>query len=235
MTLLRLITIGDAHFNSGGSANLDIIANYLKSRNNSFDLITILGDYENLSGVESALGIVGKPVIFVKGNHDSLVGCNSIGSMFGDNVEIVNGYQLITVGICGTNPGIPILTKTYDHNLPSIVFVHLPSACLTSWSDYNKTGCNYVNTLELTKLLAVYSGHIHKYTNQTIGNVIYVTEDNLGGNGPAGDYIGYTCFGRISGSGNVTYTRLNYKTGTTIPDCREIVACSNPTCILNVY
>lgn len=213
--MIRIITIADPHLGetNDGTANLTTAANYLRDNNSKFDLVTVLGDYHDLTSAQTILNVIGKPIRFAKGNHDGLTACST--SSFGDNVETFNGYQLIFIGACGSNPGQPILTKTYNTALPTIVFVHYPSVCIDSWDPYYKTGCGFVDTLGLTNLLAVYSGHVHIYTNQVINSVLYITEDNLGGNGPASDYIGFTCIQ----NNTKTYTRLDYKTGTTIPDC----------------
>ena len=252
MTNIRIVTIGDPHLReiSDGTANLILIADYLKANNTLFDIVVVLGDYHDLAGAESILSIVGKPVIFVKGNHDGVSSCGSGSSNNGSNVISMNGYQLILVGICGS-PSMFFWEFDFNRsdvnkNLPTIIFNHGPiqpgsggqtdcgsgSSC-SNWSAYNGYACTLkVETDKFTNLIAFYAGHVHCYSNQKIGNTLYVTEDNLGGNGPAGDYIGFSCFNNNS----VIYTRLNYKTGTTIPNCfGGTVMCDNPVCGLRIY
>jgi hypothetical protein len=206
---ISFVTIGDPHLGEipDGTANLTLAANFLKGRNNSFDFVVVVGDYHNLTSAQNILGVIGRPYYLVKGNHDKLTLCNT--SSFGDNVSNVAGYQLVFVGICGINPGQSILTKSYSKTAQSIVFTHLPSACLNSWDSYYKTGCGFVDTLGINtdKLLGVYSGHVHEYSNQIVNGTLYVTEDNLGGNGAASDYIGYTMIQNKT----VNYERLYFR------------------------
>src|SRR3972149_6634823 len=65
-------------------------------------------------------------------------------------------------------------------------------------------------TDKFTNLLGYYAGHVHKGTNQMIGNTLFVTGDNLGGNGADSDYIGYTI---IKNGVVVGYWLLNYSLG----------------------
>jgi hypothetical protein len=209
--IIRFATIGDPHLGEtpDGTANLIAAANFLKGRKDTLDFVVEVGDYHTLSSAQSILGVIGKPLYFAKGNHDGLSAC---GGSSGDSVTNVGGYQLIIVGICGASPGQSVLTKSYSKTVQTVVFTHLPSGCtasLPTTDPYYRTGCGFVDTLGISasKLLGVYSGHVHKYTNQNIGNVLYVTEDNLGGNGAATDYIGYI----VIQDGVVSYSRLYYK------------------------
>jgi len=254
--MIRIITIADPHLGESGTgitdgtANLTAIADYLSYHNNEFDLVVVLGDYVNrtkaLQILTNKLG-TSKQIQLAKGNHDGKVLCTNTTGNFGDSVitplEGGSEYQLIILGACGDpndefDPGRSIITTTVKNkinkNLPTVVFGHYPTKCLDSWSPNNKTGCNFVDTIGLTKLIASYAGHVHFYSKQIIRDnvsgidVLYITEDNIGGNGPVSDYIGYTCVN----DNNAVYTRLNYRTGTVFPSC--ISSCNNMTCMFSV-
>lgn len=172
-----------------------------------------------------------KPYYVIEGNHD--IGSPS-GTNFRKYIGPTNrlikdfkGYQLIFPGIDrGSNLNISAYDwifnySTADKSKPTIVFDHGPvkpnpnskiTDCVASWDGngsipYYGYACNMSSELSsFTNILGVYAGHVHTGTNRTINGTLYVTEDNIGGNGAASIYIGNT----IIQDGNVTYSKVIY-------------------------
>jgi len=189
----------------------------------------------NFNASKSILDNLTKPYYIVEGNHDigSYSGAN-FRKYIGPTENIVNflGYQLIFVGINknGTkNANNTTIAydwvfnfSTADKDMPTIVFSHgpvqpKPGKTCSDWDSnatikiYFSYACSMKSELDkFTNLIGYYAGHVHRGTVQTIGNTLYVTEDNLGGTrigGPNSQYIGYTIIqdGRV-----INYTLLHY-------------------------
>lgn len=204
------------------------------------------------------------PYYVIQGNHDGMSTCysncgsergcnfrNAFGSP--DKVVKFNGYQLIFVGICSNETWkFDFNRSDIDKNKPTLIFNHGPvqpgkgsnsgycgsGVVCSDWGTYAYACGMKVEVDKFTNLLGFYSGHVHCYSKQIIktNNVdtLYVTEDNIGGNGPVGDYIGYTC---LDESGILSYTRLNYTLDfiSQDPNCDiGIVTCGDPICNLIV-
>jgi predicted phosphodiesterase len=224
---LRLITIGDPHLssdvNSAGYKNLTKAVNYINSRNDVYhdvDLTIVLGDIVNIDSAKAILDKLKTPYRVVAGNHDLPI-IPLFKPYFGypaAHSEDFNGFQLIFVGIGGT---VDVPNWSFDYNTisdktkPTIIFNHGPvqpgknlsKTCASDWGSYNGYACNMTKeTDKFTNLLAFYAGHVHTYTNQKIGNTLYVTEDNIGGDNETSLYIGYT----VIKNGIVTYSRVKY-------------------------
>ncbi len=226
---IRFITIGDPHLVSNTSANqyqrLERAINYINGRKD-VDFAVILGDIvdststTNFGIAKTLLSKLNKPYYVVEGNHD-------IGSSPGANFRTyigptermvnINGYQLIFVGITRDVSGANHWSFNYntaDKSKPTIIFDHGPvqpkpgaTSCSAGWGSYFGYACDMKSeTDKFTNLLAFYAGHVHTGTSQTINGVLYVTADNLGGNGPPADYIGYT---KIQ-HGTVSYSLVLY-------------------------
>lgn len=207
------------------------------------------------------------PYYVIQGNHDGMSTCYSncgsestcnFRNMFGspDRVISVNGYQLIFVGMCSNETWkFDFNRSDIDKSRPTLIFNHGPvqpgrgsssgycelgmGLVCNDWGIYNYACSMKIETDKFTNLLGFYSGHVHCYSNQKIGGTLYVTEDNLGGNGPVGDYIGYTCLGSGGNSGNIesiTYTRLNYNNtfSSQDPNCGIGIVCDIPVCVLTI-
>lgn len=185
----------------------------------------------NFATANSSLHKLKKRYYVVEGNHDigTIPGANFrtyIGPT--EHVENIGGYQLIFVGINrnGTKD-INGATIRYDwlfdfssayKNKPTIIFSHgpvqpKPGGKCSNWDAnankevYFSYACSMKSeTDKFTNLLGYYAGHVHTNTSQKIGNTLYVTSDNIGGNGADSDYIGYT----IIQNGNVVYGIVRY-------------------------
>ena len=108
--------------------------------------------------------------------------------------------------------------NSVDQSKPTIIFNHgpvqpKPGRACSNWDTnvskevYFSYACSMKSeTDKFTNLLGYYAGHVHTNTSQKIGKTLYVTSDNLGGNGADSDYIGYT----VMQNGNVTYDAVRY-------------------------
>jgi len=226
--MIRFATIGDTHITADISASkykrLINTINYINNRTD-IDFVVGLGDIvsnseePNFITAVSILSRLNKPYYIVEGNHDRGQGGALFRKYFGptEYMNNVNGYQLIFVGIQNSST----LSWSFDFsqadkNRPTIIFNHGPvqpdigrNTCQSSWKDgLHRYACSMKPEVDkFTNLLGFYSGHVHVGTKQTIGNTLYVTQDNLGGRGPSSDYIGYTTIK----DGIVNYSTLYYK------------------------
>lgn len=219
-SIIRMITIGDTHLSTSTSddayKNFTRAINYVNNMTN-VDLVVQMGDIvdngSSISQFNNAKSVISKlkvPYRVVEGNHDIGLATNNQGKNFiayfgpTEHVENLNGYQLVFVGMDNINSTNTTLYWTFNSNpdktKPTIIFSHGPvqpkpngKSCSADWGNYFNYACSmapYVNTF--TNLLGYYAGHVHEGTNQTIGNTLYVTEDNLAGYGDDSIYIGYT-------------------------------------------
>ncbi len=225
---------------------------YINNRTD-VDFVVQIGDIAdsatsaNFANGKSILDKLDKKYYVIEGNHDIGTSGTLFQSYFGptEHVEIVSNYQLIFVGI-NKNGSKNIFNTTIaydwsfdyngvDKNKPTIIFSHGPAqpkpghAC-KDWDAspntevYFSYACSMKSeTDKFTNLLGYYSGHVHEGTNQIIGNTLYTTEDNLGGNGEDSDYIGYTT---IKNGVLVDYRLLNYSIG---PDIVASTPIPTPT------
>jgi len=213
--------------------------NYINNRTD-VDFVVQLGDIadsatsNNFANGKSILDKLTKKYYVVEGNHDIGTSGTLFVSYFGptEHIESVSGHQLIFVGI--NKNGTKNMYNTtiaydwsfnydnVDKNRPTIIFAHgpvqaKPGGSCRDWDAnanneiYFSYACNMKSeTDKFTNLLGYYAGHVHKGTNQMIGNTLFVTGDNLGGNGADSDYIGYTI---IKNGVVVGYWLLNYSLG----------------------
>lgn len=228
---IRFITIGDTHMVSDKNAVQDqrVIkaVNYINARND-VDFVVEMGDVvdsgsdANYVTAKSILSKLNKPLYLVNGNHDFYGPDNgaNFNRYFGtpEHLNNINGYQLIFVGMKGGGGTFKwsFDFNSADKNKPTIIFNHGPvqpainkPTCGSSWGDsVHKYACGMITeTDKFTDLLGFYDGHVHLETIQTIKNTLYVSQDNLGGRGPASDYIGYTV---VNGGNIISYTQVKY-------------------------
>lgn len=218
---LRFITIGDPHlrFNitDDQSQRLIKIVNYINKNNT--DLVVVMGDEANngtatqFSLTKSILKNLTKPYYVLAGSHDISRDNTTFITYFGpmENIAIVKGYQLLFVGIKknGTGFNWTFNFSKADKNMPTIVFLHgavqpPPKSCNCTWGSYFRYAADMQPELDkFTKLIGVYSGHVHRDTDQTfttpsIYPVRYITingliDDTIGGyKVNASKYIGYS-------------------------------------------
>jgi hypothetical protein len=224
---IRFITIGDPHVTSNTSADpynrLTRAVDYVNSRTD-VDFIVVVGDIvdssssANFGVAKTLLGKLNKPYYIVPGNHDLGSSISKFESYFGSSERVVNinGYQLIFVGITKDSSGNNHWSFDYsraDKSKPTVIFNHGPvqprstSSCISGWGAYYGYACDMKPDVDsFTKLLGFYDGHVHIWTSQSLGGERFVSEDNLGGNGAASDYLGYT---KIVGN-VLTYNRVLY-------------------------
>ena len=225
---IRFITIGDPHITSNTGSDqykrLTDAINYINGRSD-VDFIVQVGDLvdsataTNFKVAKALMDKLNKPYYVVPGNHDLGGSISTFNGYFGPAEKIINinGYQLIFIGISADASGTNHWSfdfGTADKKLPTVIFNHAPvqpapgkTSCVGSWGSYYEYSCDMKpNVDSFTKLVGFFSGHVHIGTNQTIGGAVYVTEDNLGGMGPATDYIGYTVIKDNVGK----YTLLKY-------------------------
>ena len=216
---IRFMTIGDLHLSDSTSSssykNIEKAVNYINSRSD-VDFTVVMGDMSCIDTAKDILGKLNKPYRVVAGNHD-IEHIAKFEDYFGfpaAHNENVNGYQLIFVGIKGTvnNPDWSFDYSTVDKSRPTIIFSHgpiqpEPGGTCSSWGDYYGYSCSMkTETDKFANLLGYYSGHVHEATKQKIGNILYVTEDNLGGYGKDSVYIGYT----VINDSAVNYSTVHY-------------------------
>lgn len=223
LSTIRFITIGDTHITSNTSTDqykrFTRAVNYVNSRTD-IDFVVQVGDIVE-SGSDSsytlAKSIISKlnvPYYVLEGNHGSGPLFNKY---FGPDEHMeyfpnADGYQLIfpayNSGAWSFNYAIA------DKNRPTIIFNHGQvqpkpgtTSCVSSWGSYYSYACSMRPEVDkFTKLLGYYNGHVHSGTHQIINGSLFVTEDNLGGNGADSDFIGYT----VIQNGIVTYTTVRY-------------------------
>lgn len=226
---VKFVTIGDAHIgSSGGLANFTKAVNYINNMT-GVDFVVQMGDITDTATVanftlaKAALVRLKKRYYVVEGNHD-------IGKPSGENfrkyigptehIENINGYQLIFVGIIinGSAFSWSFDYSRANNSKPTIVFNHGPvkpnpnskiGDCVKSWNGlYYGYACSMSGAIgRFSKLMGVYAGHVHASTVSRVNSATYVTEDNLGGFGPATDYIGYT----VIRNGVVSYSMVKYR------------------------
>ncbi len=133
-------------------------------------------------------------------------------------------FNIVIPGTCGpssTSAWYLNFNRVIDKTLPTILFAHGPVSnppavpgtyngyMMSNPSDIRaQLGTLSVPNTIFTHLLACYGGHIHAATYNVINGVVYVTEDNLSGNGPMTNYIGYT---RIRDDYTVDYVPIRYQ------------------------
>lgn len=226
--VIRFMTIGDPHVTSDTSADpyvrLTGAIDYINSRTD-VDFTVVVGDIAdsattaNFGVAKNALDRLKKPYYVIPGNHDIGSSISKFESYFGpaENIVNKNGYQLIFVGIAkdaSKNKHWTFDFSKADKSKPTIIFNHGPvqpkpgsTSCVSSWGIYYGYSCDMKSEVDgFSKLLGYYDGHVHTWTSQSLGGERYVSEDNLGGNGAASDYIGYT---KIDGN-VLTYNRVLY-------------------------
>jgi len=220
---IRFITIGDTHITSNTSNDqyqrFTRAINYINSRND-VDFVVHLGDIVDSGSDTSytvARSIISKlkvPYYVLEGNHGS---GSYFTKYFGKDEHMeyfqdINGYQMIFPAY---NSGEWSFDYSLaDKNRPTLIFNHGQvqpkpgtTSCIDSWGSYYSYACDMKSEVDkFTKLLGYYNGHVHSGTRQIINGSLYVTEDNLGGNGPDSDFIGYT----VIQDGIVTYSTVRY-------------------------
>lgn len=211
--VIRFITIGDPHITSNTSdgpyVRLARAVKYINGRSD-VDFVVITGDIvdsattNNFATAKALLSTLRKPYYVVPGNHDLGSSISKFEGYFGPSERVVNmnGYQLIFIGISKDNNGTNHWSFDYSRankSKPTVIFNHGPVqqrgtvSCISAWGRYYGYSCDMKpNVDSFTKLLGYYNGHVHAATNQLIGKTRYVSSDNLGGNGPYSNRIGYT-------------------------------------------
>lgn len=193
--------------------------NYVNNMSD-IDFVVHMGDIVD-SGSDTnyivAKSIISKlkiPYYVVEGNHGS---GSYFTKYFGPDEHMeyfpdANGYQLIfpayNSGKWSFNYSIA------DRDSPTIIFNHgqvqpKPNgiSCINDWGSYYSYACSMRPEVDkFTKLLGFYDGHVHRGTHQIINGSLFVTEDNLGGDSPKSEYIGYT----VIQNGNVFYDTIRY-------------------------
>lgn len=226
-TTIRFVTIGDTHITRSTSTDqykrLTQAINYINNMTD-VDFVVELGDIvdttsdNNFVTAKSLISKLNKPYYVIIGNHDAGSNGAVFTKYFGpiEHMDYVNGYQLIFAGLKSSGS----VTWSFNYNIadkskPTVIFSHGPvqpdigkATCQDSWGDsLHRYACSMITeTNKFADLLGFYDGHVHVGTTQTIGNTLYVTQDNLGGRGAASDYIGYT----VIQNGIVNYSLLNY-------------------------
>lgn len=212
--------------------------------NMDVDFVVIVGDitdkgirkqYELSKNILSHLK---KPYYMVIGNHDIMASDDIFKEYYGssEKIETVKGrntgdiYQLLFVGTRADRKSDGNITNLYwsfDFNkanktIPTLVFAHTPIRCPSSVYVSCKLkekqliyGSGMETELEkFVNLLGVYSGHIHRDSNEVINGVRYVTVDGLVSIGIGGIYaqasgdIGYSAVK----NGVLYYQLIPYKT-----------------------
>ncbi len=211
--------------------------------NMDIDFVVIEGDItdkgirEQYQLSKSILSELDKPYYMVIGNHDIMQSDEIFQEYYGspEKIEIVKGrnngevYQLLFVGTRGDRDGkgnITNLSWSFDFNkanktIPTLAFVHTPIRCPISIyvsCKLKEKKLIYGNNMEqeldkFANLLGVYSGHIHRDSNETKNGVTYVTVDGLVSIGianiyaRASDYMGYS----VIKDGVLYYQLISYK------------------------
>ncbi|MCX9026265.1 MAG: metallophosphoesterase [Candidatus Methanoperedens sp.] len=223
LSTIRFITIGDTHITSNITTDqykrFTRAISYVNNRTD-IDFVVQMGDIVD-SGSDStytvAKSIISKlkvPYYVLEGNHGS---GSYFTKYFGKDEHMeyfpdANGYQMIFPAYNSGNWSFNY--SKADKNRPTIIFNHgqvqpKPGgiSCINDWGSYYSYACSMRSEVDkFTKLLGFYDGHVHSGTHQVINGRLFVTEDNLGGNGAYSDYIGLT----VIQNGVVTYTTVRY-------------------------
>ena len=196
--------------------------------NMDIDFVVIAGDITDKGNrkqyqlSKNILNKLNKPYYIVVGNHDIKKSDDIFQEYYGspEKIEIVKGrnngevYQLLFVDTRGDRDGkgnITNLSWSFDFSktnktIPTLVFAHTPIRCPKSiyvQCKLKEKELIYGKSMEqeldkFTNLLGVYSGHIHRDSNETKNGVTYVTIDGLVSIGianiyaKASDSIGYS-------------------------------------------
>lgn len=236
---LRFITVGDPYVSdknieNRGNERLEKIINFVNNRNDT-DFVVFMGDMtnegtnESNAVVKNILSNLKKPYYVVAGNHDILISEDNFRASYGPmkHIEMVNGYQLLFIGIFSRKDDYGNVTKLgwsfnftkIDKKMPTLVFIHgavrdPPSGCSCVWTrDFFKYGQGMQPELDkFTNLVGVYSGHVHYDSDQTFNGTVYITINGLiikeagGILAQPSDKIGYTTIE----DGNVSYNLISY-------------------------
>ncbi len=225
---LKFVVIGDPHIkaidnNDSGAERLRSIVETVN--NMDVDFVVIMGDITN-NGTrkqyelsKNILSDLKKPYYIVIGNHDMKTSDNLFEEYYGspEKIETVKNrntgdiYQLLFVGTYADRDGITNISWSFDFNktnktIPTFVFAHTPIRCPSNVYISCKLRENdlvYGKGMEqeldkFVNLLGVYSGHIHRDSNEIINGVRFVTIDGLVSIGIGGIYakasddIGYS-------------------------------------------
>lgn len=214
-----------------------------KVNNMDVDFVVIVGDITDMgTGKEyqlskNILGELKKPYYMVIGNHDIMKSDDIFKEYYGspEKIETVKGrntgdtYQLLFIGTRADRDSEGNITNLYwsfDFNktnktAPTLVFAHTPIRCPSSVyisCKLNENKLIYGKSMEpeldqFANLLGVYSGHIHRDSEEAINGVKYVTVNGLVYIGIAGifaqasDDIGYS----VVKDGVIYYQLIPYK------------------------
>lgn len=184
--------------------------------------ITDKGEMKQYQLSKSILDELNKPYYVVIGNHDIKRSDDMFKDYYGspEKIEIIKSrnsgevYQLLFVGTRGDRDGkgnITNLSWSFDFNkadktIQTLVFAHTPIRCpllVYVSCKLKEQDLIYGKSMEqeldkFAQLLGVYSGHIHRDSNETKNGVTYVTVDGLVSIGIANiyarpsDYMGYS-------------------------------------------
>lgn len=212
--------------------------------NMDVDFVVVLGDITDKGTrkqyelSKNILGDLKKPYYMIIGNHDLMTSDDMFKEYYGspEKIETVksrnNGdiYQLLFVGTRAdrkSGDNITNLSWSFDFGkanktVPTLVFSHTPIRCPSNVyisCKLNENDLIYGKSMEreldkFTNLLGVYSGHIHRDSDETINGVKYVTVNGLVTIGIAGVYahesddIGYS----VIKDDTLYYQLIPYKT-----------------------
>lgn len=222
---LKFIVVGDPHIkaiknNDTGAERLKHIVNL--TNNMDIDLVVFMGDITNKGTrkqydlIKDILKDMNKPYYVIIGNHDIMTSDNIFEEYYGDSqrIENIKGYQLLFIGTGGYRDESGNLTKLYwsfDFNkanktIPTIIFSHTPIKCPLSvyiTCKWNEEKLIYGKSMKpeldkFTNLLGIYSGHIHRDSNEIDNGIRYITINGLISIGIGGiyaqpsDMVGYS-------------------------------------------
>lgn len=192
-------------------------------------------DITTYNTIKAELDKSNKPYYILAGNHDtsqclSSTACNQT---TGNYIKVfgyyhkkitINNFQIIIASWCDT-ASLSSLFDQANKALPTLVFTHGPVLCGNNcgvtnckcnnganWEDYfySNFGMKTNHLDKFTKLIGVYSGHVHDHYNQVCNNTRYIIEHLTAGNTcgtPTSSYIGYTL---VKQDYITQYARLNY-------------------------
>lgn len=222
---LKFMLIGDPHVkaedNDTGTVRFRSIVNFIN--NMDIDFVVIMGDITDKGTkkqydlTKEILKDLNKPYYVVKGNHDIMTSDHIFDQYYGPSERIEYKkqnnivYQLLFIGTYGDRKNLTDIHWSFDFNkanktIPTIIFSHSPIRCPSSVyisckldEDVLVYGKSMANELdEFTNLLGVFSGHIHRDSDEQVNGVRYVTINGLVYMGIAGilaqpsDNIGYS-------------------------------------------
>lgn len=176
-----------------------------------------------------------KPYYVIIGNHDLMTNDNMFKEYYGNSekIENIKGrntgtiYQLLFVSTYGDRNESGNLTNLYwsfdfskaNKTIPTLIFSHSPVRCPSSEYILCKLneeklvyGKSMESKLDGLNLLGIYSGHIHRDSNEIRDNVRYVTVNGLVSIGiaeiyaQASDKIGYSAIK----DGKLYYQLIDY-------------------------